>query len=127
MSDTSTRSIRVHVTSRFVPERSSPKDNYFFFSYTVEITNHGSQTAQLISRKWLIHGPEGEVARVEGMGVVGEQPVLPPGGSFEYTSFCPLQAPFGSMQGSYQMVLDNGESFDAEIAPFSLAVPNALN
>ena len=70
---------------------------------------------------------DGEVERVKGQGVVGEQPVLPPGGSFEYTSFCPLKTPVGAMQGSYQMVTADGERFDAVIAPFTLAVPNALN
>jgi ApaG protein len=127
MSDTKTRGIRIQVKTFFVPERSSPEDGYYFFAYHVRISNEGDQTAQLVSRKWFIDGPQGEVGRVEGPGVVGEQPVLAPGGSFEYTSFCPLHSAFGSMHGSYRMVLPNGDSFEAEIAPFSLAAPTALN
>jgi ApaG protein len=127
MSDITTRGVRVEVRSAYVPEKSSPADNYYFFAYTVRITNVGSETVQLVSRRWIISGPDGEVGRVEGPGVVGEQPVLQPGQSFEYTSFCPLQTPFGSMHGSYRMVLPNGEDFEARIAPFSLATPTALN
>jgi ApaG protein len=80
-----------------------------------------------VSRHWIISGPEGVVGEVEGPGVVGEQPLLSPGGSFQYTSFCPLKTPFGSMHGTYHMVLPSGESFEAAIAPFTLAVPTALN
>jgi ApaG protein len=124
---TTTRGIRVEVRSEFVPERSSVKDQSYWFQYHVRISNVGGGTAQLISREWIITNANGEVERVKGPGVVGEQPVLPPGGSFEYTSFCPLNTPVGSMQGSYQMVTTDGERFDAVIAPFTLAVPNALN
>ena len=124
---TTTRGIRVEVRSEYVPERSSVKEQSYWFQYHVRISNVGSQTAQLISREWIITNANGEVERVKGPGVVGEQPVLPPGGSFEYTSFCPLNTPVGSMQGSYQMVTTDGERFDAVIAPFTLAVPNSLN
>jgi ApaG protein len=124
---TTTRGIRVEVRSEFVPERSSVKDQSYWFQYHVRISNVGAHTAQLISREWIITNANGEVERVKGPGVVGEQPVLAPGGSFEYTSFCPLNTPVGSMQGSYQMVTTDGERFDAVIAPFTLAVPNALN
>jgi len=127
MSDITTRGVRVSVRSVYVPEKSSPADSYYFFAYTIRIANEGSTTVQLVSRKWIISGPDGEVGRVEGPGVVGEQPVLQPGQSFEYTSFCPLHTPFGSMRGTYHMVLPNGESFEAVIAPFSLATPSALN
>ena len=127
MSDTTTRGIRVQVRTAYVPEKSSPADGEYFFAYTVRISNVGTETAQLVSRHWIISGPAGVVGEVEGPGVVGEQPVLPPGGSFQYTSFCPLKTPFGSMHGSYRMVLPGGESFDAGIAPFTLAVPTALN
>jgi len=127
MSDTATRGVRVRVQSFYVPEKSSPDESYYFFAYRVTISNEGQETVQLVSRKWIISGPQGEVGRVEGPGVVGEQPVLPPGGSFEYTSFCPLQYRFGSMCDSYRMVLADGQSFEAEIAPFTLAVPTALN
>jgi len=127
MSDTTTRGIRIQVRSEFLPERSSPRDAQYLFQYHVRIANVGSEAAQLISREWTITNAEGEVEKVKGAGVVGEQPVLPPGGSFEYTSFCPLKTAVGAMQGCYQMVTSNGERFDAVIAPFTLAVPNALN
>ncbi|MEE8585061.1 MAG: Co2+/Mg2+ efflux protein ApaG [Acidobacteriota bacterium] len=127
MSDTTTRGIRIEVESSYLPERSSPADSLYFFSYTVRISNTGSKTAQLISREWIITDLEDRVERVQGPGVVGEQPVLNPGESFQYTSFCPLKTPFGSMEGSYQMVTSNGEEFDARIAPFTLAQPHAIN
>src|SRR5512144_2910330 len=113
MSDTTTRGIRVQVRCAYVPERSSPEEGEYFFAYTVRISNVGQEVAQLVSRHWIISGPEGLVGGVEGPGVVGEQPVLHPGGSFQYTSFCPLKTPFGSMHGSYHMVLPSGESFEA--------------
>ena len=124
---TTTRGIRVEVRSEFLPERSSVREGSYLFQYHVRISNSGGETAQLISREWIITNADGEVERVKGPGVVGEQPVLPPGGSFEYTSYCPLKTSVGSMQGSYQMVTADGERFDAIIAPFTLAVPNALN
>jgi ApaG protein len=93
----------------------------------VRISNLGSEVVQLISREWIITNADGEVERVRGLGVVGEQPVMPPGGSFEYTSFSELKTAVGSMQGNYQMVTASGERFDATIAPFTLAMPNALN
>jgi ApaG protein len=127
MSDTTTRGIRIEVRSEFLPERSSARDGSYLFQYHVRVSNVGSQSAQLIAREWIITNADGEVERVKGPGVVGEQPVLPPGSSFEYTSFCPLKTAVGSMQGSYQMVTADGERFDAAIAPFTLAVPNALN
>ena len=126
-SETTTRGIRIQIRSEFVPERSSPRDSSYLVQYHVRISNVGSETAQLISREWIITNAEGEVERVKGPGVVGEQPVLPPGGSFEYTSYCPLKTAVGSMHGSYQMVTPTGERFDATISPFTLAVPNALN
>jgi len=122
-----TSGIRVQVKSAYVPERSSPSESYYFFAYTIRITNEGEQTAQLVSRHWIISGIDGPVGEVEGPGVVGEQPVLEPGQSFEYTSFCPLQTPLGSMHGSYKMVRPDGSSFEATIAPFSLAVPTQIN
>ena len=127
MSDTTTRGIRVQVRSEFLPERSSPREGQYWFQYHVRIANVGDEATQLISREWIITNAEGEVEKVKGPGVVGEQPVLPPGGSFEYSSFCPLKTAVGSMQGSYQMVTASGEQFDAMIAPFTLAVPNSLN
>ncbi len=124
---TTTRGIQIEVRSEFLPERSSVKDGSYLFLYHVRISNVGGETAQLLSREWIITNADGEVERVKGPGVIGEYPVLPPGGSFEYTSYCPLKTAVGSMQGSYQMVTANGERFDALIAPFTLAVPNALN
>lgn len=127
MSDTTTRGIRVQVRSTYLSDRSSPRESQYLFQYHVRISNVGGETAQLVSREWVITNAEGEVERVKGPGVVGEQPVLAPGGTFEYSSFCPLKTNVGSMHGSYQMVTDKGEQFDAVIAPFTLAVPNALN
>lgn len=126
-SDATTRGIRIQVQSEFLPDRSSPRDGSYLFQYHVRITNLGTDVTQLISREWIITNADGEVERVRGLGVVGEQPVLSPGGSFEYTSFSELKTAVGSMQGSYQMVTTGGERFDAVIAPFTLAVPNALN
>jgi ApaG protein len=126
-SDTTTRGIRIEVQSMYMPERSSAKDSQYLFEYHVRISNVGSETAQLISREWIITNADGEVERVKGPGVVGEQPILAAGSSFEYRSFCPLKTSVGSMHGSYQMVTANGDRFDAIISPFTLAVPNALN
>jgi ApaG protein len=127
MSDTTTRGIRVQVQSFYDEESSSPPDSYYLFAYQVTISNGGREAAQLVSREWIITDGNGETQRVQGPGVVGEQPVLAPGEEFEYTSFCPLPTPVGSMHGSYRMVLPDGESFEAEIAPFSLAAPHAVN
>jgi ApaG protein len=124
---TTTRGIQVEVRSEFVPARSSPRDSSYFFQYHVRISNVGEETVQLISREWIITNADGDVERVKGSGVVGEQPVLQPGGSFDYTSFCELKTAVGSMHGSYQMLTADGDRFDAIIAPFTLAVPNALN
>jgi ApaG protein len=127
MSDTTTRGIRVQVQSFYDEESSSAPDGYYLFAYRVTISNVGEETAQLVSRQWIITDGNGETQRVQGPGVVGEQPVLSPGEEFEYTSFCPLPTPVGSMHGSYRMVLPDGESFEAEIAPFPLAAPHAVN
>jgi ApaG protein len=127
MSDVTTRGIRVQVESFYDEERSSPRESYYFFAYQVRISNVGAEKAQLMSREWVITDATGETQRVQGPGVVGEQPVLAPGDAFEYTSFCPLPTPVGTMHGSYRMVLDDGESFEAAIAPFSLAVPHSVN
>ena len=126
-SEATTRGIRIEVESAYLQGQSSPRDSHYLFAYHVRISNVGAETAQLVSREWIITSADGEVERVKGPGVVGETPVLPPGGAFEYTSYCPLKTQVGSMQGSYQMVTAGGEKFDASIAPFTLAVPNALN
>jgi ApaG protein len=127
MSDMTTRGIRVQVESFYDEERSSPDESYYFFAYQVRISNLGQETAQLVSREWIITDAHGQEQRVQGLGVVGEQPLLAPGDEFEYTSFCPLPTPVGTMHGTYQMVTRNGERFDAVIAPFSLAIPHAVN
>lgn len=127
MSDTTTRGIRVQVHSEFLAHQSSPREGNYLFQYHIRISNAGPFTAQLVSREWIITNADGEVERVSGAGVVGEQPVLEPGTSFEYTSFCPLKTAVGSMHGSYQMVTPDGDQFDAAVAPFTLAVPHALN
>ena len=126
-SDTTTRGIRIEVQSAYMPDRSAPGDSEYLFEYHVRISNVGDQTTQLISREWIITNADGEVERVKGPGVVGEKPVLPPGATFEYRSFCPLKTSVGSMHGSYQMVTADGDQFDAIITPFTLAIPNALN
>ena len=127
MSDTTTRGIRVQVESRYLAEQSSPRDNQFLFAYHIRISNEGEARAQLLSRHWIISDADGNVEQVQGPGVVGEQPVLDPGDSFEYTSFCPLKTSVGTMHGTYQMVTAEGEEFDARIAPFTLATPHAIH
>jgi ApaG protein len=127
MSDTSTRGIRIAVESFYVEERSEPREGYFFFAYRVRIKNEGSETAQLLSREWIITDSDGNVERVEGAGVVGEKPVLAPGETFEYTSFCPLRTSMGSMEGGYTMQAASGETFVARIDPFTLAMPGVVN
>lgn len=126
-SEATTRGIRVRAHSAYVPERSQPDQNHWFFVYTVQITNDGSEAAQLVSRHWIITDANGHVQEVRGPGVVGEQPLLAPGESFEYTSACPLTTPFGTMHGTYQMVTQSGGRFDAQIAAFTLSEPTAIN
>jgi ApaG protein len=127
MSVALTHGIRVEVRSTFVVERSNPADAYFLFSYHVRILNEGDETAQLLSRRWVITDAEGRQEQVEGPGVVGEQPILEPGQAFEYTSYCPLPTSVGAMQGAYRMITKSGRHFEAEIAPFTLSVPFAVN
>jgi ApaG protein len=122
-----THGVRVTVESRYIPEQSRPTRNHFVFAYHVTIANEGGETVQLRTRHWLITDAEGDVQEVRGDGVVGEQPILRPGERFEYTSGCVLATAAGSMQGTYQMFRENGEWFDAEIAPFPLALPYSLN
>jgi ApaG protein len=126
-SEAVTRGIRVHVESRYHPERSNPGQGQWFFSYTIRVDNEGSETVQLLARHWVITDSNGQIQEVRGPGVVGRQPFLPPGQSFEYTSFCPLTTSFGTMHGTYEMVTDSGDSFDAEVAPFALGDPHAIN
>lgn len=130
MSTATTHGVKVDVKSRWLPERSAPDRHAWLFAYQITITNVGTRIVQLVSRHWIIENAHGKAEHVRGPGVVGETPILGPGQSFTYTSFCPLDTPVGSMRGTYQMIYpeDRGaEGFDAEIAPFTLAVPSALN
>jgi ApaG protein len=118
-----TRQIEVRVVPRFLPERSSPENNYFFWAYTITLTNLGQETVQLKTRHWRITDAFGRLQEVRGAGVVGEQPVLAPGANFEYTSGVPLPTSSGFMTGSYGMISAAGEEFDIDIPTFSLDTP----
>jgi ApaG protein len=118
-----TEGIRVRVQSAYLPDQSSPRDERFVFAYTITISNESTYTAQLRTRHWIITDGRGSVEEVKGEGVVGEQPRLSPGQTFQYTSGCVLTTPIGTMQGSYRFWRDNGTYFDVAIAPFSLALP----
>ncbi len=120
-----TRKIEVSVTPQFMPERSSLHESEYFWAYTINIINHGGETVQLKTRYWRITDSNGALQEVRGAGVVGEQPVLKPGASFEYTSGVPLTTPSGFMQGTYGMVAETGEPFDIEIPAFSLDSPDS--
>jgi ApaG protein len=117
----------VSVVSAYIQDQSDEAQNRYVFSYTVTITNTGSVAAQLISRHWIITDASNTVQEVRGLGVVGEQPLLRPGEQFEYTSGTVLTTPVGKMRGSYHMTAEDGEQFDAEIAPFPLAMPRVLH
>lgn len=119
-----TRSIRITVDPVFLEDQSIPTQNHFVWAYHVRIENEGGETVQLRTRHWRITDALGRVQEVRGPGVVGEQPVLTPGESFEYTSGTPLATPSGIMVGSYQMEAANGEMFDAAIPAFSLDSPH---
>ncbi|MDX3895247.1 MULTISPECIES: Co2+/Mg2+ efflux protein ApaG [Pusillimonas] len=119
--------ISVSVTPQYLPEQSEPNQEQFMFAYTVRITNNGEQAVQVISRHWIITDAEQKVQEVRGLGVVGQQPLLAPGETFEYTSGCPLPTPFGTMRGTYHCVGDNGIPFEVPIAEFVLAMPRTLH
>lgn len=127
MSSALTRGILVTVRSEYIPARSSAQAKQYAFAYTVTIANQGPVTAQLKSRHWIISDAFGAVQEVRGEGVIGAQPVLRPGEAFEYTSWCVIATPSGTMRGTYQMVTTDGDRFDAEIAPFALSPPQLLN
>jgi ApaG protein len=127
MSTALTNGIMVTVRTQYIPERSSHSGRQFAFAYTVQISNQGEVTTRLESRHWIIKDSTGHIEEVRGAGVVGVQPRLRPGESFEYTSWCVLGTPSGEMRGTYQMVTDAGEEFDADIAPFRLYLPQTLN
>jgi ApaG protein len=119
-----TREIAVNVEPTYLEARSSPHSSQYFWAYRVIIENQGRETVQLLTRHWMITNALGELTEVKGPGVVGEQPVLKPGESFEYTSGVPLNTPSGMMGGAYQMESESGERFDIEIPTFSLDRPN---
>ncbi len=126
-SETVTRGVRVRVKSQYDPSRSRPNQQQWFFLYTIQISNEGEETVQLISRHWIITDANGKVEEVQGPGVVGEQPVLATGQSFEYTSACPLTPPFGTIHGTYQITNTFGPRFDAQISASTLSEPHALH
>jgi ApaG protein len=119
--------LTVSVTPRFVPEDSKPGQHLYFFAYTVRITNSGQHPVQVISRHWIITDSDQQVREVRGLGVVGQQPLLAPGETFEYTSGCPLPTPMGTMKGTYHCVGENGIPFEVPIAEFLLSMPRTLH
>jgi ApaG protein len=119
--------IQVTTQVEYIPEQSSEEQDRYVFAYTITITNSGSIAAQLISRHWVITDANNSVQEVRGLGVVGEQPLLKPGESFEYTSGSAIATPVGTMKGTYQMVAEDGTKFDATIAEFTLSMPRVLH
>lgn len=119
--------IEVAVKTNFVPAQSAPESRRYVFAYTIKITNGGSVPARLVTRHWVITDGNNKTQEVHGQGVVGQQPYLPPGSSFEYTSGTVLETPVGVMQGTYQMVADDGTHFDAQIPAFTLSAPRTLH
>ncbi len=119
--------IDVNIVTRYLPEQSQPEQNRFAFAYAVTIHNAGELPDKLLTRHWIITDGNGQVQEVRGAGVIGEQPLIAPGESHRYSSGTLMATKVGTMQGSYQMVADDGQRFDAPIAPFRLAVPGALH
>ncbi len=119
--------IRIEVETRYLPEQSDPADQRYAFSYTITIHNDGDAGARLTQRHWIITHGNGRTQEVRGEGVVGETPHLKPGQGFRYSSAAVLETPVGAMQGSYQMVADDGDAFDVPIPPFRLAMPGVLH
>ncbi len=119
--------IRIQVTTSYIDDQSEPDSDRYVFAYSITISNSGDVAAKLISRHWVITDANGKVQEVNGDGVVGEQPHLNPGEEFRYSSGAVLETPVGAMQGLYRMEADDGFGFDAQIAPFTLAVPGLLN
>jgi len=117
----------VSVHPQYLDAHSNPEEQHFVFAYTVTIRNSGQHTAQLVSRHWIITDGNNQVEEVRGDGVVGEQPVLKPGESYEYTSGCPLPTPVGSMRGTYFCIADDGTKFETSIPEFVLSVPRSLH
>ncbi len=127
MTDSSRYRITVQAVAHYLPEQSDEADGRFVFSYTINISNTGEETAQLLSRHWVITDANSQVQEVRGLGVVGEQPVLKPGESFQYTSGSAIATAVGTMQGSYQMLAADGTRFEATVPAFVLSVPRVLH
>ncbi len=127
MSELEKHQIEIAVKTSYIPAQSAPESNRYVFAYTITITNAGSVPAKLVTRHWIITDANEKTQEVRGEGVVGEQPYLIPGMSFEYTSGTILETPVGVMRGSYQMIADDGTHFDAEIPAFTLSVPRTLH
>lgn len=127
MAEGNRNDIRIGVETVYIPEQSDPASDRYVFAYTITISNHGTGAAQLISRHWIITDAENRVQEVRGLGVVGEQPFLKPGERFQYTSGTSLATPVGTMRGSYQMVSEDGDKFDADIPAFTLSMPRVLH
>ncbi len=119
--------INIQVNSRYLPEQSQPEQSRYAYMYHITITNQGPRPAQLLRRHWIITDGNNKVREVKGEGVIGEQPIIEPGNSFSYQSGAILETPTGTMEGHYFMSLDNGELFEAPIAPFGLTHPKALH
>lgn len=126
-SEAETAGVRVQIRARFSPEHSNPVASRWFFLYTIQISNIGDTTVQLLNRHWTIVDGTGHTEEVHGPGVVGEQPVLEPGQTFEYTSGCPLPTPFGSMAGTFDMQRADGTQFEAEAALFQLIQQGSIH
>jgi ApaG protein len=127
MAESKKYEIEVTVETQYLPDQSDPGEERYFFAYRIHIANVGTVAAQLVSRHWIITDAAGKVEEVRGLGVVGSQPLLQPGESFEYSSGCPLPTPVGTMKGTYQMVAEDGTRFDAPISEFVLAMPRTLH
>lgn len=127
MNEDNIHRIEVNTETRFVADQSAPEDDRYVFAYTITIVNSGEVAAKLLTRHWLITDANGKVQEVRGDGVVGEQPYLKPGEGFRYTSGSMLDTPVGTMEGSYQMIADDGVAFDAPIPRFTLSMPRVLH
>lgn len=127
MADSKKYEIQVGAQATYLPEQSDESAERYVFAYTITISNTGTETAQLISRHWIIADAANQVQEVRGLGVIGEQPLLHPGERFEYTSGTSLPTPVGTMRGSYQMVAEDGTHFEAQVPEFSLVVPRVLH
>ena len=127
MAESSKYEITVVPKATYVADQSDPSKDQYVFAYTITISNTGSAPVQLISRHWIITDANGKVLEVKGLGVVGQQPLLKPGESFEYTSGTHLETAVGTMHGTYQMIAEDGQQFDAPIPSFTLSVPRILH